>query len=833
MKNFVKRTKRFFIIALVFVFCVSLVSPALATNYGIIVDNSKAVLGANQNDFWGVISSGSDPTSRLIKLQTFTSPNIWNTAFDVDPSGNVTAAGTITPGSASGVCLSDGCKTSWSAVGGLPAAVGTGNFLQTSGGTWVSQLIPAISSTYFTSLSGANLTNLDASDLTGTIPAGTLGNSSVFIGTTAVPLNRTSGPLTLAGVTSALATALAANGTNCTAGNYPLGVDASGNAEGCTAASGGGIGGNGTTNTVAKFTAGTTLGNSIITDNGSGVGISSTFYNAKLNFVSDATGILIGSTRSDGSWPGSLKSNGWGSFSVAGGLAVGYDWPNSSQSGMIINGNVGIGTTAAGAKLHINGSANTWAVQSTGQQVIGYAANASVAAGTGLAINANVGIGTAAPNYLLGLYQATANPHLEIVGDNGSGTSGGLIVTYGAGGAGRIRDQLGISGYNGYLSLVEGAGGTTAVNLTASGNSYLNGGNVGIGTTNPIARLDFGATGSGVPLFYLNSSVDLRGFGLDMSGNGYEFSNFFPSNASSRYAIGTYNGTTFNTKMVVLNNGNVGIGSMAPGSKLDILGGDINLSINRALRHNGVWTIGSDGTTISVGSTATARNVGIYTNGATPTVYANTSGNVGIGTTNPGYKFAVVAPGCGDGIVAVSGSTSGRADLSVACGNQAGIVDIYDQTGTLRSMLQSNGYSFLGGGNLSISADGYHYANELLDVFGGNGHVQAGYSWYSGSDVRLKKNITELDNSLQKVLSLRGVRYDLKTDNNSIPGQGKNIGFIAQELEQQYPELVLTDKDGMKSVAYDKMTAILVEAIKEQQKQIDAQQKEIDALKAK
>jgi hypothetical protein len=582
---------------------------------------------------------------------------------------------------------------------------------------------------------------------------------------------------------------------------------------------------------------------------------------------------------------------------------------NPAKVQMVVDrtGNVGIGTTAPGAKFHINGSSLTWAVQSTGQQVIGYAANAAVAAGTGLAINANVGIGTTAPGDKLDIaggnvrvsgasgngliiFQGDTHRYGQILVDTsagqGSGTGQTLIIdsenTYGASFNQRIdfktanSDRMVIE-YNGNVGIgtmsprakldVDDPNGAyigdntsriwlgsngVGSNYIESGNPAWNAspvlnitgydgnpgttafnGNVGIGTTNPIARLDFGATGSGVPLFYLNSSVDLRGFGLDMSGNGYEFSNFFPSNASSRYAIGTYNGTTFNTKMVVLNNGNVGIGSMAPGSKLDILGGDINLSINRALRHNGVWTIGSDGTTISVGSTATARNVGIYTNGATPTVYANTSGNVGIGTTNPGYKFAVVAPGCGDGIVAVSGSTSGRADLSVACGNQAGIVDIYDQTGTLRSMLQSNGYSFLGGGNLSISADGYHYANELLDVFGGNGHVQAGYSWYSGSDVRLKKNITELDNSLQKVLSLRGVRYDLKTDNNSIPGQGKNIGFIAQELEQQYPELVLTDKDGMKSVAYDKMTAILVEAIKEQQKQIDAQQKEIDALKAK
>ena len=86
----------------------------------------------------------------------------------------------------------------------------------------------------------------------------------------------------------------------------------------------------------------------------------------------------------------------------------------------------------------------------------------------------------------------------------------------------------------------------------------------------------------------------------------------------------------------------------------------------------------------------------------------------------------------------------------------------------------------------------------------------------STSDVRLKTNIKTLTNPLDKVLQMRGVEYD------RIDLEGKHqIGVIAQEIEEVAPELVSSDGDGMKSVSYGNITAILIEAVKEQQKQID------------
>lgn len=99
-----------------------------------------------------------------------------------------------------------------------------------------------------------------------------------------------------------------------------------------------------------------------------------------------------------------------------------------------------------------------------------------------------------------------------------------------------------------------------------------------------------------------------------------------------------------------------------------------------------------------------------------------------------------------------------------------------------------------------------------LDV---NGTIRATADVVAYSDIRVKENIKTIDNALNKVKNLRGVEY------NRIDNTEKNIGVIAQEVEKILPEVVREDGEGMKSVAYGNITAILIEAIKEQQKQID------------
>ena len=103
------------------------------------------------------------------------------------------------------------------------------------------------------------------------------------------------------------------------------------------------------------------------------------------------------------------------------------------------------------------------------------------------------------------------------------------------------------------------------------------------------------------------------------------------------------------------------------------------------------------------------------------------------------------------------------------------------------------------------------------------------------SDVRFKHNIFPIQNALQKVMQLQGVTFDWKKSEfpDRTFSDQKTIGFIAQEVEKVLPEVVQTEKtaEGYKAVQYDKVVALLVEAIKEQQKEIEALQKEIKKIK--
>jgi hypothetical protein len=98
------------------------------------------------------------------------------------------------------------------------------------------------------------------------------------------------------------------------------------------------------------------------------------------------------------------------------------------------------------------------------------------------------------------------------------------------------------------------------------------------------------------------------------------------------------------------------------------------------------------------------------------------------------------------------------------------------------------------------------------------------------SDRRLKKNFLEIDNSLENVLKLRGVEFLWKDFiyPNTIPNVS-DLGFIAQEVQEIFPELVTKDNEGLLRVKYGNMLAIIVDAIQKQNEII--QQKESELIK--
>ena len=142
------------------------------------------------------------------------------------------------------------------------------------------------------------------------------------------------------------------------------------------------------------------------------------------------------------------------------------------------------------------------------------------------------------------------------------------------------------------------------------------------------------------------------------------------------------------------------------------------------------------------------------------------------------------------------------------------------------------------GGNYVTFNGNTTYSPTTTNTIGGNFKYQQGWgnNYISGtftaggdvvafSDARVKENIRPIDNVLDRICNSRGVLYD-RTDNES----KDNIGFIAQELEENFPELVTTDGD-RKSVKYQNAAAVLFEAVKELKAENDTQKSEIDELK--
>jgi hypothetical protein len=93
-------------------------------------------------------------------------------------------------------------------------------------------------------------------------------------------------------------------------------------------------------------------------------------------------------------------------------------------------------------------------------------------------------------------------------------------------------------------------------------------------------------------------------------------------------------------------------------------------------------------------------------------------------------------------------------------------------------------------------------------------------AFYS-SDERLKANKTKIENAIDKVSKLGGYEFDWIPMEGIHENEGHDIGVIAQEVEKVIPEVVTTRDNGYKAVKYEKIVALLIEAIKEQQSQID------------
>lgn len=505
----------------------------------------------------------------------------------------------------------------------------------------------------------------------------------------------------------------------------------------------------------------------------------------------------------------------------------------------------------------------------------------------------NVGIGTNNPAVKLQIVD-TGDVTLRIGNTTGIGSRGHIQL--GNDNHGVMRDLTGSGGLANDVALFTSSGGSAAslylvANPTATGSTNLPlnqfvltaAGNVGIGTGIPAQTLHVagtaritGSAGTATTITGRNATGDLSdvaiGAGLSLAGgtltatggaNNWGLTGNTGTTPATNF-IGTADNQplafrTNNTEKVrVTETGSVGIGTNAPGVKLQVVDtGDVAIRVGNAAGGRGHIQLGNDNHGLmrdltssgglgndvalftstgagaaAVGSLYLVANPGSYGSDSldlSQFVLKNT-GNVGIGVADPKVKLQV------------QGGLLLRDDVNVPHGNGTFI-----SWSTVRSGVGETEFvNFRGTGSggfrfydvdPGLSVDTAVYGTNdiaFIDIAG---------AYHVLSDMRVKTDVNGISNGLEKVMAMRPVSYDFHTGRTLKDGvvtftakdkAVKSMGFLAQELAKVVPEAVKVPKDAnneLYAVTYTALIPVLTKAIQEQQAQIEALKAELANVK--
>jgi hypothetical protein len=377
---------------------------------------------------------------------------------------------------------------------------------------------------------------------------------------------------------------------------------------------GGGIGGSGTANYVAKFTDATTIGNSQIYDNGTNVGIGTTSPVEKLQVAGNVNIDNRLFVRSGSGWAGSptislaIGDNDTGLNWISDGNLAIYT-NNAERVRIDSSGNVGIGTTSPTQKLDVNGNIR---IRSLNCTTYANGGKLTTDASGNVTCADDIGGGGGISWPLLAPDGTAAAPSYSFTNNSNMGMfrAGANILAFSTAGTERLR--------------IDGNG------------------NVGIGTTGPSYKLHV----QGGDIY--SSGYVRGGTGLCI---GSDCRTSWPSGGGGIGGSGTANyvakftdATTIGNSQIYDNGTNVGIGTTSPVEKLQVAG-NVNIN-NRLFVRSGSGWAGSPTISLAIGDNDTGLNwisdgnLAIYTNNA-ERVRIDSSGNVGIGTTSPTQKLEV------------------------------------------------------------------------------------------------------------------------------------------------------------------------------------------------
>ena len=247
------------------------------------------------------------------------------------------------------------------------------------------------------------------------------------------------------------------------------------------------------------------------------------------------------------------------------------------------------------------------------------------------------------------------------------------------------------------------------------------------------------------------------------------------------------------------------------------------------------------------GAFTVAGGIGVTGNVYAGNVFVNS--NVGIGTSSPASALHVVGETYSTTGFATTGDSSYFTPSGLSAIPNYGIgapgssfVSLAGYAGLTFYTNQSERMRLTSAGYLGIGTTSPAYTLSVSGSIGATGEITA-----YASDARLKKNIASITNALDKVMSMRGVTFDWKDTTKYLgfePEHQHDVGVIAQEVQSVLPEAVRfapfdvnqdgTSKSGENylTVQYEKLTALLIEAVKDLNAKVVELQDEIQQLKS-
>ena len=320
------------------------------------------------------------------------------------------------------------------------------------------------------------------------------------------------------------------------------------------------------------------------------------------------------------------------------------------------------------------------------------------------------------------------------------------------------------------------------------------------------------------------------------------------SGGASTYIPLWNSATTLSSSVIYQSSNNIGVGITSPNYKLHVHNTAANDNYIQ-ITGNSTGTATTDGFLLGVNTTNDAillnrenTNTYFYTNNTIQMTIA-AGGTVGIGATpvtttrllvgDAANSYAAGFYGVnGDTLIAL-GNTTGNTG-SIQAVNTAGAVVrnlVINPSGGNIGLFQANPrYRLDVSGSARVQSGSLAVGTATPSVTIGRIDASNDVVAFSTSDINFKTNLSPISGAIDRITQISGYEFDWIPNQEHHGFEGRDIGVIAQEIEKVLPQVVTTRASGYKGVKYEKIVPLLIQAIKEQQKQIEDLQNQINYL---